>query len=219
MQMELRKDEALYEAMLARDEPVELPPPRRTLPWSLIGVYQNEARFKRGEIFDERKAVTDYMNYLRAEKLAVIPKTEELEELPGARVSEIREAMGIRAVPERVRGFSGVMGREERIRTPPVFLRQAVKMAKVTLDWLPKLDNQMLSLSGGNPFSMSDEWYNIKGQTSKTRLGVGWYKRQGLFMLTKIEFNKYKEKGHDSIFDPLDNTLAYINMLKAKGRR
>ncbi len=49
------------------------------------------------------------------------------------------------------------------------------------------------------------------------QINMEWQQRKGLFLLLPAEFERYKESGHNNIFDPLANTLAYINMLKAQG--
>lgn len=202
--MRYAEEKAEYAKMLSEGEQPEMTPRKMDLLTGTIGAWYNPASFGRSKIYEERRLALHYGDWLEQDGVK-LPESDELEELPGDNLSKIKDQVMFRSD-------------DQQIRKPPIVIKQAIKISGVGIAMLPKLDNDMIKLSGGNPMAQSKLWYNNEGKTSTSRLGVGWYKKQGLYQLTKKEFEKHRVKGHNNIFDPLDNTLAYINKLKEEGK-
>ncbi len=210
---EAQEEEKRIERETAKGNLPEITKPKTGAFEQFLGLtsVQNPAQWARAAQYARREQLTKAITSAESRGVKV-PETEELPELG--------ERKGFGAVlSSRGRGFGAVLNPAQLkgVNEPPTIVKQAMDMTGVSPDWGPYLRILMDAESRGNPMAVNQTWVEYStGRTSNKREGPGWYRATGLFQMMPPTFEQYKVKGHEDIFNPLDNALAAINYIKSK---
>lgn len=203
-----------YEQAIAEGKGVEVPPVERGITEKLgITSAQSPAQWARSAEYRRGKLLEQAIKAARLQGKE-IPEAKNLPAL-----GEKKGGFGAALTARGGGGFGAVLRQQalKEVGEPPVVIKQAMDMAGVDQAWGPYLKLLMQSESGGNPMAVNPLWVNYNtGQTSRRKEGPGWYQATGLFQMMKPTFDQYKVPGYEDIYNPLDNTLAAINYIKAR---